>query len=162
MCQIFSTEKNNNVRRCRLIISELDSFITFVIADLKLFSFQLGRQYLLYDEHILRIIRLAFTLMVLMFRDCGFKYMVLEVSDSTDFSRNFIFYENLHIVQCFFVMHVFGLHGFGYTRLRKIVIKKIVQFMTRKQLYTISVCAQAKVIFLWKIFFSFHAALSGM
>ena len=40
---------------------------------------------------------------------------------------------------------MFGLRGFGYTRLRKIInVKTIVPFTTWNQLYTIFGCAQAK------------------
>ena len=71
------------------------------------------------------------------------------------------------ISECLLVIDVFGLHGFGYTRLRKIInFKKIVRFTMRDQLYAIFGCTHVKVVFLWKncsLFtpFSVYMVLSG-
>ena len=44
------------------------------------------------------------------------------------------------------IICMFGLRGFSYTRLKKIInINKIVRFMMRNQLYSIFGCAQVKV-----------------
>ena len=50
-------------------------------------------------------------------------------------------------IQGLLVICVFGLCGFGYTRLRKTINikKKIVQFTTRDRLYVIFGCAQTEV-----------------
>ena len=45
---------------------------------------------------------------------------------------------NTSAIQCLLFLRVFGLHGFGFAHLRKIInIKKSVRFTTRNQIYAI-------------------------